>query len=110
MRPYFAFPSMHGLSSPPSQTPPDIPRPLDSVMPRISEMFGIIGIKERDRHAPIVLGNVPDLRHLDGIVVVIMRIARRVVAVAAAEDEVSWRLSMSRLVYHMTPVFCFNFS
>lgn len=51
-------------------------------------MFGIIGIKERDRHAPIVLGNVPDLRHLDGIVVVIMRIARRVVAVAAAEDEV----------------------
>lgn len=51
-------------------------------------MFGIIGIKERDRHAPIVLGNVPDLRHLDGIVVVIMRIARRVVAVAAAEDEI----------------------
>lgn len=50
-------------------------------------MFGIIGIKERDRHAPIVLGNVPDLRHLDGVVVVVMRIARRVVGVAAAEDE-----------------------
>lgn len=55
------------------------------------ELSGIVGVHERDRHAHdavVVLGNVLDLRYLDGVIVVIMRVLRRVVGVAAAEDEV----------------------
>ena len=55
------------------------------------ELSGIVGVHERDRHAhdaPIVLGDVLDTGHLDGVVIVVFRILRRVVGVAAVKDEI----------------------
>ena len=55
------------------------------------ELSGIVGVHERDRHAHdavVVLGDVFDFGHLDGVVVVVLRILRRVVGVTAVEEQV----------------------